>query len=158
MGLYFHTCVLAIFSLFISECALRSIEDDDESFLDHPKYTKYDDMVKLFGKFEKSYSELVNVYSIGKSVEGRDLTVLQITQSVKSHHADRPAFKYVANMHGDESIGRELVIYLAQYLLLNYGKDNRVTKLVNTTDIHLMPSLNPDGFEHSEVRLFSLIL
>lgn len=152
MGLYFQTCVLAIISLFISECALRSVEDDDQSFLDHPKYMKYDDLLNLFGEFKKSYPELVNVYSIGKSVEGRDLTVLQISEGVNSHHADRPAFKYVANMHGDESVGRQLVVFLAQYLLLNYGKDSRVTKLVNATDIHLMPSLNPDGFEHSEVR------
>ena len=56
-------------------------------------------------------------------------------------------FKYVANMHGNEAVGRELVIFMTQYLLHNYGKDDRVTKLVNNTDLWLMPSLNPDGFE-----------
>ena len=61
-------------------------------------------------------------------------------------------FKYVANMHGDETLGRELVIFVAQYLLENYGSDARVTRLVNTTDIFLMPSLNPDGYEASDVR------
>ena len=43
------------------------------------------------------------------------------------------------------SKGRELVIFLAQYLISNYGKMNRITQLINTTDIWLMPSLNPDG-------------
>lgn len=105
----------------------------------------------LFNKLESSYPELAKVYSIGKSVEGRLLLVIQITQGVKDVHPERPAFKYVANMHGDESVGRELLIYLAQYLLANYGKHDRVTKLVNSTDIHLMPSLNPDGFELSKV-------
>ena len=33
-----------------------------------------------------------------------------------------------------------------QYLLVNYGRDDRITRLVNTTDVWLMPSLNPDGF------------
>ena len=39
------------------------------------------------------------------------------------------------------------IIFLAQYLLKNYGRDTRVTELVDRTDIWLMPSLNPDGFE-----------
>ncbi len=56
-------------------------------------------------------------------------------------------FKWVANMHGNEAVGRELVINMALYLLRNYGSDERVTKLVNETDLWMMPSLNPDGFE-----------
>lgn len=158
MGSYFHTCIIVLFSLFISECALRSIEEDDESFLNTPKYTKYDDLVKLFDNYEKTYPDRAKVYSIGKSVEGRELLVLQITEGVKQHHADRPALKYVANMHGDESVGRQLVVYLAEYLLLNYEKDDRVMGLVNNTDIHLMPSLNPDGFEHSQVSIKYLFI
>ena len=43
-------------------------------------------------------------------------------------------------------MGRELVIFLAEYLIKAYGHNERLTKLVNTTDIWLMPSLNPDGF------------
>ena len=36
---------------------------------------------------------------------------------------------------------------LAQYLTTKFEKDDRVTRLVTETDIWLMPSLNPDGFE-----------
>lgn len=53
-------------------------------------------------------------------------------------------------MHGDEPVGREMLLLLAEYLCQNYGIDERVTKLVNTTRIHLLPSMNPDGFEKSE--------
>lgn len=139
-----------IFLLFVSDCAPRSIEDGDDFFKIAPKYRYYEEVVILFNKLESSYPELAKVYSIGKSVEGRLLLVIQITQGVKDVHPERPSFKYVANMHGDESVGRELLIYLAQYLLANYGKDDRITKLVNSTEIHLMPSLNPDGFELSK--------
>ncbi|XP_063368930.1 carboxypeptidase D-like [Cydia amplana] len=144
-----NTFVLVLFSVLISVCVPRSIEEDDESFLSVPKYTKYADLVKLFADLEKAHPDLVKVYSIGKSVEGRELLVIQISEDVKKAHAGRPAFKYVANMHGDEAVGRELMVFLAKYLVLNYGKSDRVTKLVNNTEIHLMPSLNPDGFESS---------
>ncbi|XP_050552630.1 carboxypeptidase D isoform X1 [Spodoptera frugiperda] len=145
-----HTCLFVLFALFIDNCASRSVEEIDEHFLLHPKYTRYDDLLKLTSELESTYPDLIKSYSIGKSVQGRQLLVLQISEDVKTPHYERPSFKYVANMHGDESVGRQLMVYLAQYLLANYGKDERVTRLLNTTDIHLMPSLNPDGFESSE--------
>ena len=37
-------------------------------------------------------------------------------------------FKWVANMHGNEAVGRQLVIFMAEYLLQNFGKDDRVTR------------------------------
>lgn len=151
MGTALYTCIVLLFGFYVRECILRSVEDD-ESFLSTHHYVKYDELLKLSTDLENAYPDLVKSYSVGKSVENRKLLVLQITEDVKNEHPDRPAFKFVANMHGDESIGRQLVIYLAQYLLSNYGKDDRITKLVNSTDIHLMPSMNPDGFEVSEVK------
>jgi carboxypeptidase D len=45
-------------------------------------------------------------------------------------------FKWVANMHGNEVVGRQLVIIMAKYLLINYGQDDRITRLFqNNLDI-----------------------
>lgn len=141
-----------IFVLFICSTFL-SITATEENFLDKPKYLSNNEVHDLFKSLERSYPNLTKVHSIGKSVQGRDIIVIEISGNVNERSALKPMFKYVANMHGDESIGRELVIFLAQYLLQNYNSDLRVHNLVDSVDIFLMPSLNPDGFAAAVVSI-----
>lgn len=124
---------------------------EDESFLNTPQYENTEQIQDLFARLAKDHSDIARIHSLGQSLEGRDLIAIEISKNVRKRTLLKPMFKYIANMHGDETIGRELLIYLAQYLLNNYNKIPEVTQLVDTTDIFLMPSMNPDGFERSKV-------
>ncbi len=33
--------------------------------------------------------------------------------------------------------------------MCRYGRDGRITRLVNSTEIYLLPTLNPDGFANA---------
>ncbi|XP_058117990.1 carboxypeptidase D isoform X2 [Anopheles coustani] len=122
----------------------------DESFLQQPHYRGNDELVDVLAHLQKEYPDLAKVHTIGQSREGRPLAVLEIRPNVnRPRPLLMPMFKYVANMHGDETVGRELLLYLAQFLLANYERDPEIHALVNQTAIYLMPTMNPDGYQRS---------
>ncbi|XP_077299077.1 carboxypeptidase D svr [Arctopsyche grandis] len=147
-----HCVTFALLTLlaFVSNTWGRALTDPSELSFVNSTYISHNELGQLFKQLEKQYKNMVRLHSIGKSVQNRDLWAIEITKDVASRTPGKPMFKYIANMHGDETVGRQLMIYLAQYLLFNYNKDDRITRLVNNTDIFLMPSMNPDGFTASK--------
>jgi len=116
----------------------------DTSFI--KSYSDHTQMVNILEKVVADHPDIAERYTIGTSEEGRSLDCIHITQGVKEQRTLlKPMVKYVANIHGDEAVGRELLIGLARYLTDNYESDPRVRNIVDTTDIHLLPSVNPDG-------------
>ncbi|XP_046286581.1 carboxypeptidase M isoform X2 [Marmota monax] len=110
-------------------------------------YHHQEGMEAFLKSVAQNYSSITYLHSIGKSVKGRNLWVLVVGRFPKEHRVGIPEFKYVGNMHGDETVGRELLLHLIDYLVTSYGKDPEITNLINSTRIHIMPSMNPDGFE-----------
>ena len=52
-------------------------------------------------------------------------------------------------MHGNEVVGREMLLLLIQLLCENYGSNPLISGMVNLTRIHIMPTMNPDGYAKS---------
>lgn len=99
---------------------------------------------------QQTYPNITHLHSIGKSVEGRDLWVLVLGKQPSKHTVGIPEFKYVGNMHGNEVVGRVLLLQLIDLLTRGYLRDPAVTLLLNSTRVHILPSMNPDGFEASD--------
>ena len=70
------------------------------------------------GDICEKYSHIAERYSIGLSTEGRQLWCVRISKDVTSPRQMLvPSVKYVANIHGDELVGRELLIGLARNVI-----------------------------------------
>ncbi|KAK9955727.1 hypothetical protein ABG768_015583 [Culter alburnus] len=124
----------------------RPIKVNEETYRGYYNYAAMTDRLR---RFSLKYSHICNLASIGQSVEGRELWVMRITVNPSKDVPGKPRFKYVGNIHGDEALSRQVLVYLIEYLLTQYGRDVRVTELVNRTDIYIMASMNPDGFERA---------
>lgn len=81
-------------------------------------YPKYAETLELLRDMEKTFPDLVHVYTVGKSVQGREMWVLEMSTNVTAERTLlKPPMKIVANMHGDETIGRALTLMLAVDML-----------------------------------------
>jgi len=123
---------------------LQPIEWVDTSFI--KSYSDHDQLSDILETVQAEHHGIAERYSLGHSEEGRNLLCMRISQGVRNQRTLlKPMVKYVANIHGDEAVGRELLLGLTRYLTENYATDDRVRRIVDTTDIHLLPSVNPDG-------------
>ncbi|XP_022765880.1 carboxypeptidase D-like [Durio zibethinus] len=53
---------------------------------------------------------------------------------------------FVGNVRGDKPVGRELLLILANWICDNYLRDPSVKLIVKNVHLHILPSMNPDGF------------
>ena len=109
-------------------------------------YHNYNELTEFLENIATNHPEITNLFSVGQSVQGRELWVLEISDNPGINEIE-PEFKYIANMHGDETPGREFSLYLIEWLCNEYYTNPRASFLVNNTSIFIMPSMNPDGFE-----------
>lgn len=116
---------------------------NQKALRDYPSFAELTQKLKAA---EAKNPKILHLMSIGKSVKGKDLWVMKISDNVQSDEVE-PEFKYISSMHGDEITGREMSIRLIEEIALKYGEDQEITELVNNTEIYIMPSMNPDGSE-----------
>ena len=121
----------------LSEINVKEIDDWDF----YPTYEGYLDMMN---QFAANHPDICEVFSIGQTVEGRELMMAKISDNVGTREAE-PQFLYTGTMHGDETTGYVLLLRLIDYLLENYGTDPRITNMVNNIEIWINPAANPDG-------------
>lgn len=107
-------------------------------------YHTYETLTSELQSIANTRPDLTRLYSLGQSVQGRTLWAMKVTDNPGASE-DEPAVRFMAAIHGDEVVGKELLIQLIHHLLDNYGTDARITNLVNNTEIWIMPSANPDG-------------
>ena len=119
-----------------------SKRDDDEL-----KHHNYDAMTKYLQEWAQKCSRISRLSSVGQSVEGRQLWVYEISDNPGTHEAGEPEVKYIANMHGNEVVGREMILKLIADFCNEYDHSQRIRSLIDNTRIFLMPSMNPDGYE-----------
>ncbi len=144
-------CLEQIEEKSFDEVDLSKVQFDKEVILPNwqdEEYHDYQATTQKLKDLNKDYPFLVNVFSIGKSVLNRDIWCIRITNEENT----KQKYSCVIDgcIHGNEWEAGELCLYLADYLLVNFGENKTITEMLNNSEIYIIPLLNPDGRENDE--------
>jgi len=112
------------------------------------EWNRYNDcagLAAILKQLHATFPDLTKLYSIGRSVEGRDIWCLEVTARKVGNPDRKPGMYIDGNIHGNEVQAGEVVAYTAWYLCHQYGRLPKVTELLDQYVFYLIPTINPDG-------------
>ena len=131
--------------LTIQEYAKKHIKDFPAA---DAVYHNYKETVEELKRLAAANPAETSLFSIGKTIEGRDIWCLRINPAEKGEAPSaRPAAFFMGNHHGREHLTNEVALGLAGYLLAK-KTDPEIGKYLETLDIYIAPMTNPDGAEY----------
>lgn len=115
--------------------------------MDFAHYHTYDEVTAFLQKWAAEHPDIVELYSVGQSFEGREIWQITITNKATGKDTDKPAMFIEGNRHSGEVTAAEAALWFAWHIITNYGKDAEITRLVDTKAIYVRVKNNPDGSE-----------
>jgi len=96
-----------------------------------------------------TYPHIAQLKKIGHSIQKRDMLVMRLTNEKAGKKDDKPQVLFMATHHAREWVATEMAMRLIKYLTANYGSDERVTSLLDSVEVWIMPVGNPDGYQYT---------
>ncbi|MBM7491998.1 hypothetical protein JOD64_003220 [Micromonospora luteifusca] len=110
-------------------------------------YHDYAELTAVVNQVVADHPAIARKISIGSSYEGRDLMAVKISDNVGTDEAE-PEILFNSQQHAREHLTVEMAIYLLNLFTDSYGGDSRITNIVNSREIWIVPTVNPDGSEY----------
>jgi len=113
-------------------------------------YHNYTEVVNTLLYLNDTYPNIVDVFSIGKSWQNRDILCIRLTNENVTH--SKPKVFFVGYHHTRELISAELPLFFAVEAVTNYGVNATVTHMIDNSEIYIVAALNVDGFDAAKAN------
>lgn len=133
----------AFFLLFNATC-----DDGGNNPPNAGLYHTYTEIDSDLHALAAAHSQIAQVSSIGKSLEGRELWAVKISDNVAAQEGEARVI-FLGGHHAREWIAVDVPFLLADHLLNEYGTNPQITALVDNAEIWIVPMVNPDGHQYS---------
>lgn len=111
------------------------------------KYQRYSELTAFMQAWAALYPQLCRLESVGRSVEGREIWSMTLTNFATGEDTAKPGYHINGQHHSGEVTAAAVALYTIHYLLTNYGTDPAVTELLDTRAVYILPRIAVDGTE-----------
>jgi len=108
---------------------------------------RHAELTNLLQQWVGERPNLMKLESLGKTPKGREMWFLTITNQASGPAEEKPAIVVDGNMHATEWAGGVAALHFVHKLLDGYGSDERVTRLLDTRTVYVLPRMTPDGVD-----------
>ena len=117
---------------------------------DEPGTGIHDQLVRIAAE----HPRLALLETIGHSLQQRPMLALRLTGKKNRRpwmwgHHRKPEVLFLATHHAREWVATVMAMRLIDFLIENYGRDRRITHLLDTTQVWIVPVANPDGYQYT---------
>ncbi|XP_073487875.1 carboxypeptidase A6 [Aquarana catesbeiana] len=117
---------------------------------DYEDFHTLEEIEKWMHHMNRTHSNLVHMFSIGTSYEGRPLYVLKLgTKPSTSKKSYKREIWMDCGIHAREWIGPAFCQWFVKEAINTYKSDRFMKKMLDFLYIYVMPVLNPDGYRYS---------
>lgn len=110
-------------------------------------YYTYSQLTERLAWLAAQHPGIMQVTALGKSHEGREIPLVVLTNRETGPDTEKPAFWIDANIHATEVTASMAALYFVKKLVEGYGRDPKITRVLDEQTIYVVPRLNPDGAE-----------
>ena len=115
--------------------------------MDFNHYFTNPEIEALLKEWTSAHPKLAALSTLGESHEKRPIWLLTITNQETGPDTEKSAVWIDANIHATEITGNTTAMYIIHTLLEGYGKNEQITRLLDSSVYYIVPRLNPDGAE-----------
>ena len=148
--LFFLTNISVLFAQDLTPSALKAMGAPNNPRVEVAwnRYYDHAGIGDICERLQKAFPNLIHLGSIGKSVRGRELYVLTVSNRENGEPSRKPAMYIDGNIHSNEIQGSEVALYTAWYLVENYGHVEWITALLDNKAFYIVPTINPDARDY----------
>lgn len=111
------------------------------------RWTSYEALVTYIQQVAAENPDICRLHDLGATVNNRRIYALELTDEPDFDDPTEAEVRFAGNIHGDEFISFELMRLMIEHLVTNYNVEPTITTLINTRELWIQPSINPDGHE-----------
>lgn len=129
------------------ESVKKNSPESSEISVKLPSHLSYLQTIAQIKKWKEEAPDLTEVGTYGQTKKTVDLYYIRVNNNLDK--SPKPVVLITACIHGNEPLASGVTMAYIGNLIDQYGKDKKITDMINTRDLYFIPVVSPDSYPNN---------